>query len=179
MPELILPSTRVHQSFLAAMAEFQKDGPDSPFGDDPYERVTREYGSRWAGPAEFASYVHELRNDALKESLRPDGLVPQTTLWWVVADKYLGRVSIRHRLTSDLRERGGHIGYHVRPSARRRGHASAMLAAALPCARALGIDPALLICDTGNIASRKVIEGNGGILEGTHASRARYWVPAS
>ena len=36
----------------------------------------------------------------------------------------------------DLLRRGGHIGYDVRPSARRRGHATAMLAAALPLAAA-------------------------------------------
>jgi len=179
MAELILPSTRVRQSFLAAMAEFREGGSDSPVGDDPYERVTRKYASRWGESAEFACYVHELRIDALKESPRPDGLVPQTTLWWVVGDEYLGRVSIRHGLTPSLRERGGHIGYQVRPSARRRGHAGAMLAAALPCARALGIDPALLMCDADNIASRKVIGGNGGILEGLHDGRLWYWVPTS
>ena len=49
---------------------------------------------------------------------RRGGRVPQTTLWWVSGDEYLGRISIRHRLTAHLREIGGHIDYDIRPSAR-------------------------------------------------------------
>jgi predicted acetyltransferase len=52
-----------------------------------------------------------------------------------------------------------------------------MLAAALPVARSLGIDPALLTCDADNIASRKVIEANGGVLEDSRHGKLRYWVP--
>ena len=40
-----------------------------------------------------------------------------------------------------------------------------MLAAVLPEAHARGIDPALLTCDADNVASRRVIEANGGVLE--------------
>ena len=36
-------------------------------------------------------------------------------------------LDVRHRLTPALSEVGGHIGYAVRPSARRRGHATALL----------------------------------------------------
>jgi predicted acetyltransferase len=61
--------------------------------------------------------------------------VPATTRWWVSDDEYLGRLTIRHRLTAHLRNVGGHIGYDIRPSARRCGHATAMVAAALPVAR--------------------------------------------
>ena len=55
------------------------------------------------------------------------------------------------------------------------GHATAMLAAALPVARSLGIDPALLTCDDDNIASRKVIEANpaacGLVSQGDRSQR--------
>ena len=103
--------------------------------------------------------------------------MPCTTLWWVDGSAYLGRIAIRHRLTPALREVGGHIGYDVRRSARRQGHATAMLAAALPVAAALGIDPALVTCDDTNVASRKVIEANGGVLEDERAGVLRFWVP--
>jgi predicted acetyltransferase len=78
-----------------------------------------------------------------------------------------------------LHELGGHIGYDVRPSARRRGHATAMLAAALPVAGALGIDPVLTTCDEDNAGSRKVIEANHGALEDKRGVKLRFWVPAS
>ena len=54
-----------------------------------------------------------------------------------------------------------------------------MLAAALPLARALGIDPALVTCDEANAGSRQVIEANGGVLEDKRGSDSRFWVPAS
>ena len=178
MPELIPPDSRFHRSFIAAMAEFQAEGRGGPGDDSVTGSAIREYASRWADPAGFARYLRQVDDEA-RESPRPAGRVPQTTLWWVSADEYLGRISIRHRLTARLRQIGGHIGYDIRPSARRRGHATAMLAAALPVARSLGIDPALLTCDEDNIASRKVIEANGGLPDGTSDGKVRYWVPTS
>lgn len=105
--------------------------------------------------ARVARYLRELRDEAREHSPQHGGRIPQTTLWWVSGDEYLGRISIRHPLTARLTEIGGHIGYDIRPSARHLGHATAMLAAALPVTRSLGIDPALLTCDEDNTASRK------------------------
>ena len=91
--------------------------------------------------------------------------------------EYLGRIAIRHRLTPNLLEVGGHIGYDVRPSARRRGHATEMLRQALLIAGRMGIGRALITCDVGNIGSRTVIERNGGVLEDERAGKLRFWVP--
>ena len=57
--------------------------------------------------------------------------------------------------------------------------ATAMLAAALPVTRSLGIDPALLTCDENNMASRKVIEANSGVVEDKRSGKLRYWVRTS
>ena len=179
MPELITPDPRVHRSFLAAMAEFQAEGQGGPDDDSNTGQAIRKYARRWADPAEFARYLRELEDEARDELPRPDGVVPQTTLWWVSGNEYHGRISIRHGLTASLREIGGHIGYDIRPSARQRGHATAMLAAALPVARSLGIDQALLTCDQDNLASRKVIEANGGVLEDKNGDKVRYWMPTA
>jgi len=91
----------------------------------------------------------------------------------------LGRISIRHQLTPALLEHGGHIGYDIAPKARRRGHGTAMLRAALPVAASLGIERALITCDVDNLGSRKVIEANGGVLEDQRAGKLRFWVPTS
>jgi predicted acetyltransferase len=109
--------------------------------------------------------------------------VHNTNLWWVDgpegAEEYVGRMSIRHRLNDGLLELGGHIGYDVRRSRRRRGHATAMLREALPVARRLGIGKALVTCDSDNVASRRVIEANGGVLEDQRGDKLRFWVPTA
>lgn len=177
MPQLEPPTTRVHASFLAAMAEFAAEGRGTPADQTMIGAEMRRYGASWDRPEEFARYVADLRAQSLEDSPRPAGFVPATTLWWVDGDGYLARIAIRHRLTAFLLELGGHIGYDVRPSARLRGHATAMLAAALPVAAGLGIDPALVTCDVDNTGSRKTIENNGGVLEDERGGKLRYWVP--
>jgi predicted acetyltransferase len=97
MPDLIPPSPRVHRSFLAAMAEVQAEGQSGPDDDSNTAQAIRKYASRWADPTEFALYLSELQDEARDQSPRPGGRVPQTTLWWVSGDQYLGRISIRHR----------------------------------------------------------------------------------
>jgi predicted acetyltransferase len=56
-------------------------------------------------------------------------------------------------------------------------HATAMLRSALPLALRLGIESALITCDVTNLASRKVIEANGGVLEDQRGQQLRFWVP--
>ena len=175
MAELVVPHVRFHESFLGAMAEFADEGragDDSVVGHD-----LARYGDSWGAPEGFARYVADLR----AESVRPRraGFVCQTHRWWVHGPVYLGRISVRHELTEHLREVGGHIGYDVRRSRRREGHATAMLAAVLPLAHQLGIDPALITCDTDNVGSRRVIEANGGQLEDERRGKLRFWVPTS
>jgi predicted acetyltransferase len=79
--------------------------------------------------------------------------------------RILGRISVRHRLNANLEIEGGHIGYDVRPSERRKGYGTLMLKLALEEARKIGLKRVMITCDTDNIASAKIIEKNGGIFE--------------
>lgn len=128
-------------------------------------------------PVAFAELIASVIAEADETTELPPDLVHQTVLWFVEGDEWLGRLSIRHRLTPPLLELGGHIGYVVRPSARRQGYATEMLAQSLPVAAELGIDPALVTCDTDNDASRKVILAAGGELEDERHGKLRFWVP--
>ncbi|RKN34932.1 GNAT family N-acetyltransferase [Streptomyces hoynatensis] len=179
MPELVAPTTRVHASFLAAIAEFAAEGRGTAEDNSMLGRDMLRHGARWQEPEVFARYVAETLADAREETARPEGFVPSTVLWWVEGEEFLGRLSIRHRLTPRLLDWGGSIGYEVRPSARRRGHATAMLRAALPVAHRLGFDPVLITCDHDNVGSRKVIEGCGGVFEDRRGEKLRFWVPTS
>ncbi|MFJ1597955.1 GNAT family N-acetyltransferase [Streptomyces sp. NPDC088261] len=173
MPQLIVPDVRVHASFLDAMREFVDEG------DGERSLLAHEmerYAGSWHRAEVFAGYVERLRAEALEETPRVEGWVPSTTLWYVEGDTFLGRLAIRHRLNPFLRELGGHIGYAVRPTARRRGYATAMLTEALPVARRIGIGSVLVTCDTTNTASRKVIEAVGGVLEDQRGEKLRFWI---
>jgi predicted acetyltransferase len=177
MPILVVPTTAVHRSFLAAWDELGPDherwmGARSIAG--PEEEWSR---GQAADPAEFARLVEAIRTEAEPETELATGLVHQTVLWFVDGVEFLGRLSIRHDLTPALTEVGGHIGYCVRPSARRHGYATQMLTQSLPIAAALGIEPALVTCDVDNAGSRKVIESAGGELEDERHGKLRFWVP--
>ncbi|WP_322921575.1 GNAT family N-acetyltransferase [Nocardioides renjunii] len=175
MPELVLPTTAVRESFLEAMDEFVAEGVER----SQTAAWIDTHAPRWSRPDTFETFVRAVRADAEEDSPRPEWHVPCTTLWWIDGDSYLGRLAIRHRLNDFLLDVGGHIGYDVRPSRRREGHATAMLRAALPWARRLGIDPALVTCDVDNHGSVRVIEAAGGELEDVRGVKRRYWVPTA
>ena len=128
---------------------------------------------------ELPAWIDGLLADTRERAARSIGNVPSTHLWWLDGDRFLGRLQLRHRLTTFLRESGGHIGYHVIPPARRQGHGTAMLAAALPVAAELGLDCVLITCDRGNLGSRRIIEANGGLLQDQRGGKLRFWVPTS
>jgi predicted acetyltransferase len=174
LPHLGPPTVEVRESFLAAVMEFRSEAGDLRTVED---RELEAYGAEWFTPAGFAALVDALCAEARDDTPRPAGRVPQTNLWWMTGTEYYGRLSVRHRLTPTLREVGGHIGYAVRPTARRHGHATAMLRDGLGVAHDLGIDPALVTCDADNIGSRRVIEHNGGVLEDRRGEKLRFWLP--
>ncbi|WP_369246550.1 GNAT family N-acetyltransferase [Streptomyces sp. R41] len=174
MPQLTTPHVRYRASFLGAVRENVAEGE---FFGDTLNRELDLYGDTWHESHGFARYVAAIREEELEEGRRPEGFVPATWYWYVDGDSYLGRIQIRHRLTPSLLELGGHIGYGVRPSARRKGYATAMLRDVLPYAHGLGLDRVLVTCDITNIGSRKVIEAAGGEFEDERDGKLRYWVP--
>jgi len=179
MPELVAPDARLRRSFVAAMEEFRAEGRGSPGVRSVIDGYLRERTGEWLSESAFEAFVHSVRAQRLEETARPAWRVPDTELWWVDGQEFLGRIAIRHRLTPELLEIGGHIGYDVRPSARRRGHATEMLRQALAIAHGLGIERALVTCDVDNVGSKTVIERNGGVFEDVRAGKLRYWIPTN
>lgn len=173
MPLLVRPTVTVMDSFLEAMDEFVAEGARDLQTVDWIE----EWSDQWHRPAGFEAFVDRVRAQEVDESAIPSHWVLTSTRWWIEGDTYLGRIALRQRLNAKLADIGGHIGYDVRPSARRQGHATRMLTAMLPLAREHGIDPALVTCDDDNAGSIKVIESAGGVLEDVRGTKRRYWVP--
>ncbi len=107
----------------------------------------------------------------------PDGYVAQTIYWLVDGGVPVGIGKIRHALTPESREFGGNVGYAVASSRRGRGYGKALLGLLLGEARKMELAEILLTVDKGNIASKTVVEANGGILVRENPERWYFRVP--
>jgi len=117
------------------------------------------------GKVKLEEYLQRCIEMTDAEKLPPD-YVPQT-VFWVVDDagEAIGMVRMRHYLNEKLKERGGHIGYYIRHDKRGKGYGKEALRQALIALRNIGEKRAMLTVNMDNIASIKVIEVNGGVLE--------------
>jgi predicted acetyltransferase len=156
------------EALLSAVEEFRQSDPDWVFAFhfDP--------------EGDFETYVARLSGWPRGLAL-PEGFAPNTFLVGVVGDKIVGRLSLRHELNDSLRRIGGHVGYGVVASERRKGYATEMLRQSLRHARRLGLGRLLVTCDDDNLGSRRTIEKCGGVPDDVvpnepGAGKRRYWI---
>jgi len=162
--------------------------------DKKYEKQYKEMMDEWHNTREtiipysirrldyknFDEYLHgfeEEKNGCLY------GGVSATTLWAYDEERNIivGTVNIRHWLNEELLKDGGHIGDGIRPSERKKGYATKMIALALEECKKLNINRVLMVCYKDNIGSAKSIINNGGVLENEIIYEdgtidQRYWI---
>ena len=136
-------------SFRRALAEFATEVPKFDFAFQFEEDLS------------WKDYINNV--EGWKQGV--GNLVPATYLVAVVDGEIIGRVSIRHQLNDFPKLYGGHVGYAVVPSKRKKGYATEILRQALALCADLGLKKIMISCDVGNKASKKVIERNGGVYE--------------
>lgn len=116
--------------------------------------------------------------DAAEQGLGlPDGAVPY--IQYVSFDdknRAIGFLNLRLRLNERLRQYGGHIGYSIRPSERRKGYAKEQLALGLAVCLTKNIKQVLVTCSVTNEASRRTILAQGGVLADRLGDTERYWI---
>lgn len=161
MPDLVAPTASLHAAWLDAHAEWGPGLHEDGFGLSPADEVE--------SPAGFAAWVARLAGESDRATCR----------WIVEGDRVLGGIALRHEFDDYVRW-AGHIGYGIRPTARRRGLATWALGRMLDTARARGMDRVLVVCATGNVASARSIERAGGVFEEIrdtdHGPVRRYWI---
>ena len=169
--KFIEPAAEYEQQISAYRKEFLERG-DSMDGTGALRRME--------DPKQWLEYCRLCKNP----DTVPDGLVPATQYIFVREsdDKIVGMLQIRHYFNVFLEQYGGHIGYSVAPSERRKGYASQMLQMSLPKCKELGIQRVLVTCLDDNEASRRTILKNGGKYESTvfepneGINLQRYWI---
>ena len=150
--ELIIPTEKYYKSYVEAINEYEKNNVHT------YDFLDESRGSQ-------KDIFKRLEDYRLGRNL-PENYVKATFLWLVDEDEFIGEVSIRHSLTDALLRFGGNIGYGVRYSEWNKGFGTVMLSQALIYAKeAIGLKRVLITCNDNNIASARVIEKNGGILQ--------------
>lgn len=83
-------------------------------------------------------------------------------------NKLIGMINIRHHLTPKMLVHGGHIGYGIRPTERRKGYNKINLyLGLLKALEEFNLDKVMLDCDVKNLGSDKTIQALGGVLERT------------
>lgn len=163
---LVAPTEELKAEFLAMAQESLNNG-------EPRYKSALE---------DFDAFLNNSLKYARAENLPPR--IVQQNLFWLTDDdrRIYGQSSLRHRLTPALEHIGGHIGYDIRPSERRKGFGTLILELTLEKALEIGLRRVLITCDTDNTGSAKIIEKNGGKLSEQEFSNdagkmiSRYWI---
>jgi predicted acetyltransferase len=109
------------------------------------------------------------------------GFVPSMLYYFVENNqKIIGAIHFRYELNDKLMHHGGHIGYGIRPSERRKGYATIMLKQLLQEMKKQGYRKVLITCDDNNPGSIGTILNCHGIMEDKVEFEGtiirRYWI---
>lgn len=172
---LALASSRYRKSFVEALREGFRRGIQAVKTADEIEAID----------ADFEGYVADITDKTGTITL-PNGQtvakVPFDVFWLVDGETFIGEASVRYELNDWLLSAAGHIGYGIRPSFERQGYGKLILKLTLAKCRDYGTGPVLVTCNEENIASARIIEANGGVLEDLRPDiqrggmLKRYWI---
>ena len=107
---------------------------------------------------DFDAYLNFLHQGSIPKG-QADTWVFTSSFWLIDDQEVVGVVRVRHGFVPFA----GHIGYDVAPIYRRKGYGQIILKLALEKARDLNLESVTLFCTKDNIASKKIIERNGGL----------------
>jgi predicted acetyltransferase len=160
--QLVRPSEQYLPSYVAALERgWSADHLRPQAAQDELVRVR-------ADALAFIASIEDRAAVGLPVTL-PDGSVVNRVPGfrrWLWDGEFCGSISLRWQDgTTDLPSHClGHVGYAVVPWKQGRGYAKAALAQLLPEARSVGLPFVEITTDPENVASRRVIEANGGVL---------------
>ena len=170
--KLVRPAIEFKESYLDALKEYHAEGR---YLHQDIDTLTHD----------FEGFIKELRTEKgyphqpYQDWVEP---VPETVVWLVKDDQYIGTVDIRHRLNWHLEKWGGHVHFNIRPSMRGMGFGTKILKKAMPIINYMGIDKALITLNPADKAAIAIVEKCGGEFEDEtpatdkFPAMRRYWL---
>ena len=153
MIRLIRP-LKIHEAdAIAFKQEFFDNGENTINGSELLDRMSS-----------FDEWLKSVTDNISENTVNPSWVVTDTYFAFNDDNKLVGIIDLRHTLNDFLKD-FGNTGYSVRPSERRKGYATEMLALILERAKEIGLDKLQLSVERSNVASVKTITRNGGVYE--------------
>ncbi len=163
-------SLKRKEEALAYLKEFEMHS-SMVNGDSGLSKMATDY-------EEWLKYLDSLLDDEKRPSNRCPGIE-----YFLIREndgKLIGMISLRWDLNDEMLLHGGHIGYDIRPSQRRKGYNKINLYLCLLKAKEMGLEKVLLTADDDNLGSVKTILSLGGVLENKinydGSIIGRYWI---
>ena len=163
-------SLKRKEEALAYLKEFEMHS-SMVNGDSGLSKMATDY-------EEWLKYLDSLLDDEKRPSNRCPGIE-----YFLIREndgKLIGMISLRWDLNDEMLLHGGHIGYDIRPSQRRKGYNKINLYLCLLKAKEMGLEKVLFSADDDNLGSVKTILSLGGVLENKinydGSIIGRYWI---
>jgi predicted acetyltransferase len=150
MLKLIKPNIKYQSSYLSYIEEL---------GDEERYPFPLDFDEQ-----DFSAMLERIEQFEQGINL-PAGYVPSSTYWLIHNDEIIGVSNLRHHLNVELLKAGGHIGLSIRPSCRGGKFSVQLLQMTFAEAVAKGINQIHVHCYADNVASAKMIQAGGGVLQ--------------
>lgn len=166
---LKFPTIEEKEEWIKYIIEYREDNPES----NPLSCNDN---------IDYEKWLEKINNEHNGINMA-EGRVPSSVYFLMNGDRIVGHLSLRHNIDNDfLSLYGGHIGYGVRPSERRKGYATIILNLSLEKCDELGLENVMITCKEDNIGSAKTIENNHGVLSEViyipeeNSNFKKYWI---
>ena len=159
------------------MEKFYLEEPNIERKKEAIEYINEfyKYNSNINGTGSLHRYLDNYENWLIKleedsKRIPSEEAVPAKTYFLIRKsdNKIVGMTNIRFALNEELKIHGGHIGYSIRPTERRKGYNKINLYLALMKCQEYKIKEVLMTCDKTNIASAKTMQALGATLIKEH-----------
>jgi predicted acetyltransferase len=175
-PRLVLPDHAYATSYIEALKEGHYRGIQPKKTAKQIEAIEKDLDKHFEEVNKQGGAVRTPTGEVLDR-------VPYNLFWLVEGAQFIGEAIVTYRTNDFILSQAGQVGYGIRPSMKRKGYGNLILKLSLEKLKERGVKRALVTCNEHNIASMKIIEANGGVLENKVPSvfhegslMRRYWI---